>query len=415
MVRLLVVSDIHGSMEAVKSLIEDVEKRKLKVDLIVLAGDIGSPQNEERLRIILEELSTLGVKGLYIRGNWDIGSKEYDSRDMINLDNNGPFEIDDIVIVGHGEKYRPYSIREKKVILVTHYPPYGILDRGFKYTPYKRGSHTGLMVINKLIEEYNPIVHVFGHAHKCGGLTLYLNNTYYVNVARLDRFTKEKICIGNYTYIRLEDKVIVSHYYINGRKKVCSRCKREVLMPPSWNVCKECMMKDELYTESLASENIKDFSIRIHYPDGIIKLSEKPSIVLKTIRSNTILREYIEDYIKETIYNLLKKRHKYVIFVPKDGIPSFVPCPLMERQVEPFVVQLFRCRKCKGITGSPVCSFYKTLLKYKLELVWAFDERRRGEGYIIVFRKSNSKLDEKVIVDFNKIGYNTIEVILPPL
>ncbi|RLE61430.1 MAG: hypothetical protein DRN53_05475, partial [Thermoprotei archaeon] len=80
MVRLLVASDIHGSIEAVKSLIRDIKERELEIDIIILAGDLGSPQDEERLRSVLEELSSLEVKTLYIKGNWDIGSKEYSSK-----------------------------------------------------------------------------------------------------------------------------------------------------------------------------------------------------------------------------------------------------------------------------------------------------------------------------------------------
>jgi len=415
-VRLLVASDIHGSIEAVKSLIRDIKERELEIDIIILAGDLGSPQDEERLRSVLEELSSLEVKTLYIKGNWDIGSKEYSSKNIINLDNNGPFKLEDIIIVGHSETYKPYPIENRKVVLVTHYPPYGILDRGFKYTPYKRGSHTGLMIINKLVEKYSPIIHVFGHAHKCGGLTLPLNKVLYINTARLDRFTKEGKCIGNYVYIKIEDRITISHYYINGYKKACSRCGKEVLMPPSWNVCKECMMKDELHTENLMDKSIKEFSIKVHYSDDVTELSEKPDISLRTIRNQTIMREYLEDYIKEFVYELLKKRHKYVIFIPREGIPSFIPCPAIKEQAEPFVVQLFKCRKCKGIENSPSCTFYKVLLKHKLELVWAFDDQHgKAEGYIVVFRKSTSKFSKNIINDFSRMGYNTIEVIFPQL
>jgi Icc-related predicted phosphoesterase len=57
-------------------------------------------------------------------------------------------------------------------ILVTHTPPYGILDN-------KLGSKD---LLNKL-ETHTPLLHVFGHIHECPGIMIDEKNVTFINAA----------------------------------------------------------------------------------------------------------------------------------------------------------------------------------------------------------------------------------------
>lgn len=75
-----------------------------------------------------------------------------------------------------------------RVILVTHDPPYGILDRVEQdYRKYAVGTygerakdgHIGSVGLRKIVDKYKPMLHVFGHIHECKGVfsaqTIFIN------------------------------------------------------------------------------------------------------------------------------------------------------------------------------------------------------------------------------------------------
>lgn len=68
-------------------------------------------------------------------------------------------------------------------ILVTHSPPYGILDKT------RRGEHVGsLSLRNEVMGRINPKLHVLGHIHGCGGRDMKTSITHYINASLLDDF-----------------------------------------------------------------------------------------------------------------------------------------------------------------------------------------------------------------------------------
>ena len=424
MLRAIALSDLHGNKEAVKAFLKDVKNRKLNVEHLIIAGDIGTPEDPNRLRDILEILRREGFKIYYVTGNWDISSTTPNEPGIYNMDDTGPITIDGFQIVGHGEKFSPYKLKENMpTILVTHYPPYGILDRGFKYTLHRKGSHTGLIKLNYLIEEYKPFIHIFGHAHKSGGLTLKLNGVYYVNTARLDRFTRDGKCIGNYTLI-IADRSSppkIKHFYIGGVLKICSRCGRKVLMPPSWNVCKDCMLKDELTVIRLPK--IENPKIRItiyrHKSTSTIKeITHEIKVPFSTIRTKNVLREFVEDSIREEIYNRLLEEYEEVLIVPKESLTYLYPCPLQKKQASPFIVRLFQCKSCtKYDEKNPSCLIFKTFLWHKAEIAWALKSHENNkyekDSYMMIFIGENRKINTKNIRNLQKNGINVIISILP--
>jgi Icc-related predicted phosphoesterase len=64
-------------------------------------------------------------------------------------------------------------------ILITHGPPYGILDKT------KRGELVGCKDILPLIEKIKPRLHVFGHIHEENGMKK-IGETIFVNGSVLD-------------------------------------------------------------------------------------------------------------------------------------------------------------------------------------------------------------------------------------
>jgi len=81
------------------------------------------------------------------------------------------------------------ALKGKKVILVTHAPPYGILDQVEKnYRKYGMGTygekakngHIGSIAFKSIDEKYKPILHIFGHIHECKGAKR-IDGTTFVN------------------------------------------------------------------------------------------------------------------------------------------------------------------------------------------------------------------------------------------
>jgi Icc-related predicted phosphoesterase len=64
-------------------------------------------------------------------------------------------------------------------ILITHGPPYGILDKTFN------GLHVGCEELAQKVIDIKPKFHIFGHIHEAHGSTKE-NNTKYINAASVD-------------------------------------------------------------------------------------------------------------------------------------------------------------------------------------------------------------------------------------
>ncbi|RLI98535.1 MAG: hypothetical protein DRP08_08090, partial [Candidatus Aenigmatarchaeota archaeon] len=240
-ISILAFSDVHGKEDIVKFFVEDVIGKGLSFDFIIIAGDAGNPQKPWVFKNIIKIIGNLKKPVLYVKGNWDINLPEDEL--SIDLDRHGPFIIDDFVIIGHGRKISPYNnISSNKIrILVTHYPPFSIMDRGKKLEAPYQTPHSGLPEINYLISHYKPHVHIFGHSHYFGGIDLKFKDIVYINVARLDRMTRNGQYIGNYAYIKIDRKasVDVKWYFLNGVWRICTSCGKKVHLPASWSVCRK--------------------------------------------------------------------------------------------------------------------------------------------------------------------------------
>jgi predicted phosphohydrolase len=177
-------------------------------DILILAGDI-LPNRFPRPDLdavfqagLLPELDAycgaLDFKHvLMIAGNHD-WVFERDKKASRTLKNITYLEDTDVVIDGvkfYGSPHQPWFfdwafnlprngpelervwslIPEDTDVLITHGPPFGILDQ-----PFGRGEHAGCRLLLGRVEVVRPKVHVFGHIHgsygrKRVGGTLFLN------------------------------------------------------------------------------------------------------------------------------------------------------------------------------------------------------------------------------------------------
>ncbi len=179
--KILCVSDYHRH----KELADGVEKlaAKEKVDVIVNAGDFLSDEFAKSV------LGKTQFRTFVVCGNWDRELKipnkkvtvlvnqlvEYKGLYFAGLDWG---HYDEIIKLAKG-------IDPKKLIVITHDPPFGILDASFF------GSNAGMPGLREIMEKIKPALHVFGHIHESAGFMKH-KGTLYVNAA-LTEFRKAAI------------------------------------------------------------------------------------------------------------------------------------------------------------------------------------------------------------------------------
>ena len=129
-------------------------------------------------------LNLAGKPVILIPGNHDLSS--WESRDnLINIHNSST-EIEGITFVGFRytslelsqaercerlEKIKP--LIKNDTILVTHAPPFGILDER------RKGISLGCKCIRSLVDEYSFLYHLFGHVHDSfGNEGIHINGAY---------------------------------------------------------------------------------------------------------------------------------------------------------------------------------------------------------------------------------------------
>lgn len=187
---ILAFSDLHGSEEALNVLLRKAEK----ADIIVCAGDISNWGRD--IDIMLKKLKKPRLLMLLIPGNheFDEELREACSKFEYALDiHRAHYEIDGYVFFGYGgggfalesKEFERLGARfikniknreEKKIVLVTHGPPYGT-----KVDFIPGLGHRGCQSVRKFIEQYQPTVSICGHLHETSSLKDKIRKTLIVN------------------------------------------------------------------------------------------------------------------------------------------------------------------------------------------------------------------------------------------
>lgn len=75
----------------------------------------------------------------------------------------------------------------KKLIILSHAPPEGLLDQAQRFSPDGKPHSIGSRALRKVLTTHsNVLLVVCGHVHRCGGMKKRLRNTLIVNVANHD-------------------------------------------------------------------------------------------------------------------------------------------------------------------------------------------------------------------------------------
>lgn len=165
--KLLIFTDLHDGISAIESTLKNSD-----ADLICLLGDVSNKQDREIARKVFEMID------YYIPGNID-GPEILSIMEPKNF-HYKLLRIGDIDIFGFGysnptpfgtygemseaeiQKYLSKIRLRRETILLTHAPPYGILDK------VQGVGSVGSRAIREFVERNRDkiIMHVFGHIHE---------------------------------------------------------------------------------------------------------------------------------------------------------------------------------------------------------------------------------------------------------
>lgn len=195
--RFCAISDTHNKLSQVEI---------PKCDILVISGDmtmIGKSEEIQKFNSDIGKLKKNGVvdQVVVIAGNHDFGFQLWGNKARKLISNVDHYLQDEAVCINgfniYGSPYSPefcgwafsYSRGQKakekwsKIpnnldILITHGPPYKILD----YVPYRGGEHVGCQDLLDAVLEKKPSVHCFGHVH-CGYGEKFFNGTHFINAS----------------------------------------------------------------------------------------------------------------------------------------------------------------------------------------------------------------------------------------
>ncbi len=174
--RILACADIHGRRRVLDHIIYSIEE--YRPEITVIAGDITHFGTGPEVAEILNEIPG---KVLAVPGNCDPkDSVEWISRSKAKSLHGELVEIGGLKFFGiggsnvtpfrtmfelsEGEFERHLSGARGIDVLVTHVPPYGILDEP------RKGLHTGSRAVRDFVLKEKPILHIFGHIHEARGV-----------------------------------------------------------------------------------------------------------------------------------------------------------------------------------------------------------------------------------------------------
>lgn len=183
--KILAFTDVHENLSAFKK----IEKKASQADLLICAGDL--TMFEMHIGPMMKRLSKIKKPTLMIPGNHETSSvlKKYCSfhKNIIYI-HKKLHKYKDYYFLGWGgggfsyveqefeQLIKKINIKGKKVILVTHAPPYNTKVDIIGKTHYGNKS-----IIRYLKQNKNIIMNICGHFHETWGKKDKVNNTLLIN------------------------------------------------------------------------------------------------------------------------------------------------------------------------------------------------------------------------------------------
>lgn len=166
--KILAVADIHGSQYRLNLVLKNIEK--YSPELVIICGDITQFGPGELAKNFLNQIP---VQTLSITGNIDTPDVN-DAIDQSKATNikMKKITIREISFIGLNEidmdnleNFNKKIFLNRKSVLVSHKPPYGIQDKIFI------GMHGGSKELREIIDKYKPMLVLCGHIHEDPGFT----------------------------------------------------------------------------------------------------------------------------------------------------------------------------------------------------------------------------------------------------
>ena len=201
MTNIVCISDTHTKLNEI-----DIPEG----DLLIHSGDCSFGGTETEIKEFNNQLGKIKHKFkqgiIFVPGNHD-WLYEKNEKLARELTSNATVLIDEFVVVDgikiYGSPFQPEfcswafnlprgkKLKEKwdKIpididILVTHGPPYGIMDH-VRPHPSNKGTHAGCEDLLEAVKRIKPRFHIFGHIHDSSGI-LDNGDTVFVNASNLD-------------------------------------------------------------------------------------------------------------------------------------------------------------------------------------------------------------------------------------
>ncbi len=193
--KIVIISDTHGRHEDIIL---------PKGDLLIHAGDVSNHGTKNQIEAFLKWFSEQDFNyKIFIAGNHDFlfenetpESIEALIPDDVTYLNDSEITIEGIKIWGSPiqPEFMDWAFNRKRGaeikthwdlipnetdILITHGPPYGILDKNM------RGMSCGCEELKKAVDRTQPKLHIFGHIHEGHGIEQ-IDNTTFINASQLN-------------------------------------------------------------------------------------------------------------------------------------------------------------------------------------------------------------------------------------
>ena len=195
--KTFIISDTHESFENLTP-----EK---DTELFIFTGDYGnsSKKTEKQFRKFIDYINQLKIKSIIIPGNHDtfILAQMAKAKNIIKYMSEDIYLLDNESIIINDKKFfglsnqesrfkkresdflekarkRYQKIEEDTEILLTHFPPYGILDLN-----NKNKNEGSIALLERIDNLENLKYHFFGHIHEGYGVRN-INNKKFINVSQ---------------------------------------------------------------------------------------------------------------------------------------------------------------------------------------------------------------------------------------
>ena len=177
--RFLCASDFHANFEWIEKIIEIFKEKN--ADCLLYCGDFALKDYAD---IFLKEMNKNKIRTFAVPGNLDFdyefeseyaecsiyGIREFNGFLFLLMGASHPFILEETLT-----EIKATDCEKDKIVVVTHYPPLGILDE-------VNGKHVGYEGYKKLDEEIKPLLHCFGHIHEAFGFKK-IGETTFINCA----------------------------------------------------------------------------------------------------------------------------------------------------------------------------------------------------------------------------------------